>query len=80
MANPRNTGGLRMVVVELDLYLGCERTVAIVDANLRQVNDVVLGLSGTKSIDDLQALNSVALLKREFDGGDYGGVASRGVF
>jgi len=80
VATPLNTGGLRVVVLEFDLYLDSEQTVAIVDANLRQLNDFVFGLIGTKSIDDLQVLNSVALLKREFDGGDYGGVASRGVF
>ena len=80
MATPLNTGGLRVVVLEFDLYLDSEQTVAIVDANLRQLNDFVFGLIGTKSIDDLQVLNSVALLKREFDGGDYGGVASRGGF
>jgi flagellar basal body-associated protein FliL len=65
VANPIDTGGLRIVIVEFDLYLDNELTIVEVDEHLGKINDRILALLGMKSIEDLQEPHSVAILKHE---------------
>ena len=65
VANPTGTGGLRFLLVEFDLCLDDSLTIPIIDTNMSRINDAVLQLLGTKSIEDIRKPISVRLLKHE---------------
>ena len=64
VSNPAGTAGLRVILIEFDMYLDGEQTTLVIDQELTQVTDAVLLLLGTKTIEDIRR-GSISMLRWE---------------